>query len=59
MLEAPGSQGDLHVRKRVMEVERVMKSGRKLVKGTTLDFVVSPLFVDISKGEANGSRSRY
>lgn len=44
MLEAPGSQGDLHVRKRVMEVERVMKSGRKLVKGTTLDFVVS-LFI--------------
>jgi hypothetical protein len=47
MLEAPGSQGDLHVRKRVLEVERVMKSGRRLVKGTSLDFVVSPLFVFI------------
>ena len=46
MLEAPGSQGDLHVRKRVMEVEKVMKSGRKLVKGTTLHFVVSP-FIEL------------
>lgn len=41
MLEGPGAQDNMMMRRKVAEVERVMKAGRKLVKGTSLSLVVS------------------
>jgi hypothetical protein len=52
-LDKPRSKQNAFTKARVREVEDYLRSGKKLVKGTTLSFIVSPSLY-ISKHEADG-----
>jgi hypothetical protein len=43
-LDKPRSKQNAFTKARVREVEDYLRSGKKLVKGTTLSFIVSPSF---------------
>lgn len=51
-LDKARSKQNAFTKARVREVEDYLRSGKKLVKGTTLSFIVSPSF-HISKYEAD------